>query len=245
MSFDNIKALLLDDETISLEHSRAVLESYLPQDHIFAVHSAVEAMRLLEIETVDLVFIDIEMPDTNGFSMAEYIHTTYPQIKVVFLTGHVELGMKSFDYEPLDFLSKPVDVLRLRKTLERFEAACRRGNRSGELVALDTGTGLSLLSPADILYIAKEKRKTVIHCVEQQYAVQYTLDELEVIFGDYGIFRTHQSFLVPLHRIVSVLPADFGKTYFANLNDGSQIPVSRIQYSKLRGYLSQQGIRIL
>lgn len=245
MSLQNVKVLILDDDQTSLDHSKSAFLSYIPEANIYGATNTVEAMRILESRPVDMAFLDIEMPDTDGFSVAEYVHSTYPQIKVVFLTGHVELGAKSFDYEPFDFLSKPIDVMRLKKTLNRYEAAQKNLAVKNELVAVDTGTGLVLLSPDDILYIAKEQRKTVIHCIKQNYTVQYSLEEMEAIFEDYGLFRTHQSFLVPLSKIISVQPANFGKTYMAQLAGGTQVPMSRIQYGKLRGHLTANGIRIL
>ena len=245
MSLENLKVLILDDEPHSLEQSRIAMASFVPNENILVASSAIEVMRILQTHPLEMIFLDIEMPDTDGFSIAEYIHESYPNIKVVFLTGHVELGAKSFEYEPFDFLGKPIDVMRLKKTLDRYENLKLNAGYRKELVAVDTGTGLVLLSPEDILYIAKEKRKTVIHCGEKSYIVQYSLDEIETIFNDYGLFRTHQSFIVPVDKIVSVQPADFGKTYHATLVDGRKIPVSRIQYSKLRGHLSAHGIRIL
>lgn len=245
MNLENLRILLLDDEQESLEHSIAAIASFVPEQNIYGATSAVEAMRILEYHPVEMAFLDIEMPDTDGFSVAEYIRGAYPQVKVVFLTGHVELGAKSFDYEPFDFLGKPIDVMRLRKTLSRYEAATQASVPQRELIAVDTGNALVLLSPSDILYIAKEKRKTVIHCTDQNYTVQYSLEEMETIFEDYGLFRTHQSFLVPLSRIVSVQPAGFGKTYMVQLMGGTQIPMSRIQYSKLRGHLAAKGVRVL
>lgn len=245
MNFEKLRVLILDDEPISLEHSKAAMTAFLPADNIATASSAVEAMRILEYSPVDLAFLDIEMPDTDGFSIAEYVHANHSHIKVVFLTGHAEFGAKSFDYEPFDFLTKPVDVMRLRKTLDRYVAKVQNTQPRNELVAVDTGTGLVMLCPADIHYIAKEKRKTVIYCADQSYTVQYSLEELELIFSDFGLFRSHQSFLVPLSKIVSVQPADFGKTYVANLQGGGQVPVSRIQYGKLREHLTANGIRIL
>lgn len=245
MSNSDPRVLVLDDESVSMEQSRAALTAFLPEENIYCAASTVEAMRILEFHPVDIAFLDIEMPDTDGFSVAEYIHAAHPHVKVVFLTGHVELGAKSFDYEPFDFLGKPIDVMRLRKTLSRFASSKQDSVFSKELVAVDTGAGLVMLSPSDILYIAKEKRRTVVHCASQDYAVQYSLEEMEAIFSDYGLFRTHQSFLVPLSKIVSVQSAEFGKTYVATLSGGVQVPVSRIQYSKLRGHLAAQGIRIL
>lgn len=245
MNYSDLRVLVLDDEPVSMEQSRAALMAFLPEENIYCAASIVEAMGILGFHPVEIVFLDIEMPDTDGFSVAEYIHSSYPHVKVVFLTGHVELGAKSFDYEPFDFLGKPIDVMRLRKTLSRFEASTQDSAFSRELVAVSTGAGLVMLSPSDILYIAKEKRRTVIHCASQDYAVQYSLEEMEAIFSDYGLFRTHQSFLVPLSKIISIQSAEFGKTYVATLSGGVQVPVSRIQFSKLRGHLTAQGIRIL
>jgi two-component system, LytTR family, response regulator len=245
MSMEKLHVLLLDDEQTGLEYSKTAIASFVPEQNIYAASSAVGAMRILESRPVDLAFLDIEMPDTNGFSAAEYIHSTYPQIKIVFLTGHVELGAKSFDYEPLDFLTKPIDVMRLSKTLNRYESSRKVAAGRKGLVAVDTGAGLVMLSPENILYISKEKRKTVIHCADRDYTVKNSLEEMEAVFEDFGMFRSHQSFLVPLDRIVSVQPADFGKTYTVQLSCGLRVPMSRSQYGKLRDRLTDSGIRIL
>lgn len=220
MSFSNIQVLILDDGPTSLAQSKEALASFLPEPSIFTAASAVEALSILETHPLDLIFADIEMPGTNGFSVAEYMRTAYPEVRVVFLTGHVELGAKSFDDEPFDFLGKPIDILRLRKTLERYEATRQNPHPQRSLIAVDTGTRLVMLSPADILYISKEKRTTVIFCQNCSYTVQHSLEEMETIFEEYGLFRTHQSFLVPLNKNVSVQPAEFGKTYTVHLAGG-------------------------
>ncbi len=108
---------------------------------------------------MDLVFIDREMPDTDGFSIADYVRDIQPKAKCVFLTGHTELGAKSYEYEPLDFLCKPVDILRLRKTFDRYERTRSAGGPATEQIGIESTTGFVLLSPADILYITRENRK--------------------------------------------------------------------------------------
>lgn len=185
------------------------------------------------------------MPDTDGFSIIEYLRSTQPGAKSVFLTGHTELGAKSYDYEPLDFLCKPLDTLRLKKTFERFERSRSPGRQSREQVALEGASGFVLVSPCDILYIAREGRKAVIHCKTENHMVPYALDELETIFSDFGLFRIHQSYLVPLERIGRVMRSEFGKTYSATLTDGTQVPVSRGKYGALREHLAAEGIQFV
>ena len=75
--------------------------------------------------------------------------------------------------------------------------------------------------------------------------VPYALDELETIFSDFGLFRIHQSYLVPLERIGRVMRSEFGKTYSATLTDGTQVPVSRGKYGALREHLAAEGIQFV
>lgn len=242
---ESLRVLVVDDEPYNLDRSRAALGMYLPAGNVVGATSAQEAIEALRAQDFGMVFLDIEMPDTTGFSMAEYVHANYPRAKVVFLTGHVELGARSFDYEPFDFLVKPVDVMRVRKTLDRYLAQQAAVPQRRERVALDTGTELVMLAPEDIRYISKEGRKTVIHCADKDYAEQYSLEELEAIFEDFGMIRTHQSFIVPLARVAGVQSASVGKTYAVRLDDGTTVPMSRIQYGKFRDRLAQEGIRVL
>ena len=111
---------------------------------------------------------------------------------------------------------------------------------------MDTSIGFVLLSPAEISYIGKDKRVIKIHCTNGvEYIVRRTMDEMESVFSDFGFFRIHQSYLVPLNNIISVRSAMFGKTYEATLNDQTCLPVSRDKYQKLRSFLINRGIHFL
>ena len=240
-----IQVLIVDDDPVSLEQSRQKIALYAGAEHIHTAQSAVEVMEILRKTAIDLAFVDVEMPDTDGFSVVEYLRESQPKAKYVFLTGHTELGAKSYDYEPLDFLCKPLDALRLKKTFERFDHSRAQNRYARGQVAVEGAHGFVLISPADILYIARENRKAVIHCKTESHTVKYSLDEIEVIFSDFGLFRIHQSYLVPLDRIVRVTKSEFGKTYSATLTDGTQVPVSRGKYGQLREYLAGEGIQFL
>lgn len=126
-----IQVLIVDDEPICLEQSRQKIALYVGEEHICTAQNAVEVMEILRNTAVDLAFVDVEMPDTDGFSIIEYLRSTQPGAKSVFLTGHTELGAKSYDYEPLDFLCKPLDTLRLKKTFERFERSRSPADKAG------------------------------------------------------------------------------------------------------------------
>ena len=245
LNLKKLKVLLIDDEPGSLEASRGKLSLYVPEENIHTASNAVEVMRVMNSLPIGLAFVDVEMPETDGFTITDYIRRSQPSAQVVFLTGHVELGAKSYDYEPLDFLSKPLDVLRLKRTFEKYERSKGVRDETRAQLALEGSSGFMLISPAEILYIAHEGRKNVLHLASGLREVRASLDELELMLGEYGFFRCHQSFIVPLRQIRSVSQSDFGRTFTAHLLCGESLPVSRGKFPLLRGELSRLGVRFL
>lgn len=240
-----IKVLIVDDESVSLQQSKEKIELYVPANQIYVASNSIEVMRIIKSVPIDLAFLDVEMPDTDGFAVADYLAEHQPKAKYVFLTGHVELGAKSYDYEPLDFLCKPMDAMRLQKTFERFERSRSKETHREEKIAIEMTTGFVMVRPSDIAYITRENRKSMIYCNKEQFVAKNTLDELEVIFSDFDIFRCHQSYLIPLGRIKSVKQSEFGRSYYAVLDSAEKIPVSRGKYVELREAIAGYASRVV
>lgn len=245
MKTEDLKVLLIDDEISSLEASKIKLSMYVSEENIYTASNAVEVLRAMNSIPVNIAFVDVEMPETDGFAIIDYIRQSQPKTQVVFLTGHVELGAKSYDYEPLDFLSKPLDVLRLKRTFEKYERAAGVSGEKREQLALKGANGFMLIAPAEIFYIAHVGRKNVLHMESETCEVRTSLDELELMLGEYGLFRCHQSFIVSLRQIRSVSQSDFGRTFTAHLLCGEDLPVSRGKYPLLCEELSRKGIRFI
>ena len=237
--------LLVDDEADSMEQSRGMISLYAEEGGIYTAANSVEVMQVLQSVPIDLAFVDIEMPDSDGFTIAGYIQSVQPKAKYVFLTGHTELGARSYDYEPLDFLCKPVNALRLQRTFQRFRRASAQSGAGIEQVAIESASGFVLISPADILYVTRESRKTAVCCQGASYTVKNSLDELELIFSEYGLFRCHQSYLVSLRHVTGVAQSDFGRTYWAVLDGGQRIPVSRGKYGPMQIRMQQRGVQFV
>ena len=236
-----VNVLIVDDDPVAMADARQNIAFYVEEKRIYQAANAVEMMRLLSTVPMDLAFLDMEMPDTDGFSVAEYLTKVQPRTRYVFLTGHTELGAKSYEFEPIDFLCKPVNAMRLQKTFERFDRL--RGDRPAvEQIAVETAAGFVLVPPGEIRYISRDNRKAVIHCGQQSYAVKSSLAELEVIFADYDLIRCHQSFLLSLGHVVSVEKSSFGRTYAAVVDTGERVPVSRGRYEELKAHLALQVV---
>lgn len=243
-----IRILIVDDDENSLRLSQRAMEQLVEPSCIHCARTAADTMRVLAEEDIELAFLDIDMPDTSGFSIADYLRQNHPRVQYVFLTGYVDFAARSFDYEPLDFLTKPIDLMRLQKTLERYESRSQQqgADYSRERIAVETSIGFVLLSPSEISYAGKERRAVKLYRAGgEEYVVRHSLDELESIFSDFGFFRIHQSYLVPLSNIISVQPSRFGKTYEAVLSDQTRLPVSRDKYQKLRSFLISKGVQFI
>lgn len=240
----NLNVLLLDDEPGSLACSQLALAHFVPRESIFCADTVEQAVEILQSQSIQMAFLDVELTHSNGFALCDYIHQNYPQIAVVILTGHVDLGAQSYDYQPFDFLTKPVDLLRMEKTFRRYRQ--RQAGAESRRVMIESGPGFILVDPRDILYIVKEGSACQVHCVGgEQYRVSHSLDRLETMLAGYDFFRTHQSYLVPVSRIQQVQSTRFGNTYEARLDDGSSVPVSRNKYAKLKEYILRHSMHLL
>lgn len=232
--------LLVDDQPLAAEDSIAALKYYVPGEQILYAESAAAAVQILQKRQVSLVFLDIEMPDMSGFSLAACLEEGYEGLPYVFLTGYADFAAESYDYEPIDFLTKPVDITRLGKTFERVE---KKTSSTVGKVAVRIGQDYVLVEPKEISYIYKEKRKIWIKLKdERECQAAMSLDELEQIFCDYGFFRCHQSFLIPLGDIRQVRASMFGQTYEAILEEGTVVPVSRSKYGRIKEELKLLGV---
>lgn len=116
-----IKAILVDDESHALETLKMLLELHFPKKfEILAMCNSVDkALLLIQEFEPDLVFLDIQMPQKNGFTLLDII----PQrnFEVIFTTAYKDHAITAFKHEAFDYLLKPIDSLELQKTIVRFE----------------------------------------------------------------------------------------------------------------------------
>ena len=111
-----IKVVLIDDE----KHCTSTLQFQLEQEDdieiIHIINDPREAKKVLETSSIDLVFLDIEMPLINGFDLLDGLKTK-PQI--IFITSKADYAVKAFDYEATDFLQKPISKERFNKAVKK------------------------------------------------------------------------------------------------------------------------------
>lgn len=202
---DAIRTLVVDDEPIA----RRTLELLLAQDpdiEWLGACVALEAERAIAEQRPDLLFLDVEMPELDGFSLLERVGLeTVPA--VVFVTAFPRHALKAFDVDAVDFLLKPFDDARFAETLRRAKAALVRASPDPDtprhtlrLVVRHSGR-IRVIDVADVDWIEAADYYACLHVGEQGYLVRQTMTELERSLDPARFFRVHRSSIVNLARV--------------------------------------------
>lgn len=235
-----IRCILVDDEADSLEVMELLLKTYCPQVTVEAIcDSAEKGIEAINRLRPDVVFLDVEMPNMNGFDMLEKFDSLF--FEVVFITAYHQFAIKAFRYSALNYLLKPVDPDDLQETIQRIEK--RKGSplkeqmellmqtvRSGSTqtvsrIALTTSEGLLFVHTSDIIYCESDSNytKVVMHG-GKTILVSKPLKELDDTLAGSDFYRIHNSYLVNLSHISNYVRGEGG---YVVMDNGAPISISR------------------
>jgi two-component system LytT family response regulator len=251
----NLTAMIVDDE----ELARALLREYIgssPDIEILAeCANGFEAVKAIAEKKPDLVFLDVQMPKLNGFEVLELIGQ---EVAVIFVTAYDQYAMRAFDEHAVDYLLKPFSLERFQKALERarqrvgekgtaqesaikpipsdLARAARPPQEFVQRIVVRDGARVHII-PVERLDFAESQDDYVsLHSQGKSYLKEQTISSLEASLDPERFVRIHRSVIVNLERVAKIEP--YAKdSRVAVLSDGSQLPVSKAGYERLRGLL--------
>lgn len=249
-----IKAIIVDDEPYCCDALEILLQRYCPQVQVAAIcNSGQSALAAIKDLQPQLVFLDIEMPQMNGFELLEKL----PQInfELIFATSYDQYAIKAIRFSALDYLLKPIDreelqhavqkvVQRLHNQLpQQLEILLQKIHQPAvpvKRIALPTMEGLQLVSLDSIISCASNSNYTTFSLKDKQkLTVSRTLKEVEELLEEYSFLRVHHSYVVNLNEVNKYVKGEGG---YLVMSDESTIDVSRsrkdmllqkLQYNKL------------
>ena len=239
-----IRTLILDNDIHSALAARTALAEYPELEIAGVFQRGEELFRYLEGDSAHLLFLDIELDGESGFDTARRLGEQYPELLVVFLTGHSSYAIDGYDFHPVNFLTKPINPVKLRQTVE--EVRRRLGSmvrQSAARLMFPLKGGYRILDVRDICFIERSSRRNFLHTeTERLHIMSYTMKDLDEMLSKHGFFLSHQSYIISLYRITAV--RDIGRQlYEAQLRGVPEpVPVSRTRYNELIRQLEKANI---
>lgn len=240
-----IRAITVDDEAPARERVARFLSKFDEIDVIGEAGNGKEAVKMIDGKNPDLVFLDIQMPDFDGFEVLRLLKS---EPIVIFVTAYDEYAIRAFEINALDYLLKPFSFERFKKAIKRAEEEIKKKERFSskitnllsalekrclERIAIREGARILVVEVEDIDWIGTEKGPVFIHTKRKKYAVNFTLDGLEKKLDPKLFFRSHRSALLNLNRIKEIIPWFSGR-YKIILNSGDEVPLSRDRVRELK-----------
>jgi two-component system response regulator AlgR len=245
-----LRALVVDDERLARARMRTLLsDCKAPAVHcVGEAANAVQAMEVLQHQTVDVALIDIHMPGADGLTLARSLQSLPRAPALIFVTAHVEHAVLAFDLEAVDYLTKPVRLERLQLALQKVERhmQTRRGleaNIAKEDVLIIQERGRTERIPVQqILYFKAELKYVTVRTASRSYILDGSLNELEEKYRA-DFVRIHRNALIA-RRAVRALEKHFdaeeGEGWAVRLNGVDELlAVSRRQLAAVRELVSR------
>jgi len=246
-----VTAAIVDDEELARNLLREYLQTVPDIEIVAECANGFEAVKAIAERKPDLVFLDVQMPKLDGFEVLELIGR---DVAVIFTTAYDTYAMRAFDAHAVDYLLKPFRLERFQAAVERARqrigtpppspedlAAAARGpaHYATRLVVKD-GTRVHVIPAERLDYAEAQDDYVALHSQGKSHLKQQTISNLEATLDPREFVRIHRSYLVNLARVARIEP--YGKdSRVAVLADGTQLPVSRAGYDRLKALLDERG----
>jgi two-component system LytT family response regulator len=223
-----LQILLVDDENDALEALEWKLSNYIENVEVKTCNSPLKAIEIINAEKPDVVFLDIQMPEMDGFTMIEKLQNR--DFNLIFTTAHDEFALKAIKVSAIDYLLKPVDKDELLAAMDKIKKS-KKGNllenklqlllnninENNDKINISADGKVYLLDKDDVVMLKSDKSYTTIYLKsEQQILVSKTLKEVEKKFMFPEFFRVHNSYLVNLNHVKEYLKGLGGELIMTN-----------------------------
>lgn len=246
-----ISCYIIDDEPNNIDSLMYILKNNHPEIRIIGYSlNPDQAIEQINSSKPDILFLDIQMPNKNGFELLNEIENS--DFEVVFITAYDEYGIQAVKISALDYLLKPLNEVELagaiKKATEKINEKRQNANLENLLLnfnynALDPKIALAMnrqtqfVSVSEIIRCQADNNYTEIYLEDgSKVIISKTLKEYDEMLKGLGFLRCHHSHLINIKHIQGIIGPGFHKIL---LNDKTEIPISRMKKEIVKNTLSK------
>ncbi len=228
-----MNCLIVDDESVSREILTFLCEKEESVNLVDSFSNAMDAFRFLNKEEVDLIFLDVHMPDFTGF---EFVQTLKNPPLIIITTSDKGSALKAFEFESIiDFLNKPIDPERFKKSILKAEKILKKNNKTNAVPVVKKSSDHFFINiDKRLIKINSEEVNLVeasgdyinIQTVKENFRVHTTLARINEKLPQDIFFKVHRSFIINLNKIIDIQDNTV-------LIHKSVIPISRSKRAEL------------
>jgi two-component system, LytTR family, response regulator len=251
-----VRTLIVDDELLARERLRQLLAAEPEIEITGECSDGNAAVEAIQTKRPDLIFLDVQMPELDGFGVLEAIEAD-PAPVVVFVTAHDKFALRAFEVHAVDYLLKPFDRERFKTALDRaldrvkhreganaaqqsqaaMIAELRPPSKPLERLAVKTSGKVIFVKVGDIDYIESAHNYVELHVEKQSHLLRETLNAIEARLPADKFVRISRSVIVNIERVKELQPLFYGE-YTVTLHNGVRLTLSR----RFRDKLQQLGL---
>ncbi len=216
------KCIVVDDEELARELIKTYIKKVDFLECVASFDNPMEALSMLKSSKIDLLFLDIQMPDIKGTDFAELINTA--DTRIIFTTAYSEYALKGFELNALDYLVKPITFKRFFSAVERLP---KQESSEEDYIIIKSGYDLHKVIYEDIIYIESDSEYVNYHLENgKKIMANQSLGKLESILPN-SFLRVHRSYIVNKEKVTGLKNREL-------LLSNKKIPVSDSYYNNVK-----------
>jgi two-component system LytT family response regulator len=247
-----MKALIVDDEPLAREGMALLLKEEPAITSFSAARNGAEAVAMIRSDKPDLVLLDVQMPEMDGFGVLRAIGAEHMP-PVIFVTAHDKYAIQAFEVNAIDYLLKPVTRERCSQALERLRERISQGTDNRHVlsllqqlaapprylarVALRAGGKISFVNVEEILFVQAAENYVQLHLKAARHLLHVPIATFEDSLDPRVFLRIHRSLIVNVRHIHELETGPHGE-YIVVLQGGARLQSSRSYHEKIKRWAS-------
>lgn len=221
-----MRCVIVDDEFPAREELKYFISKFPGTELTQEFGDSLDAFDYLQehAKEVDILFLDINMPELNGLNLGKIIRKLNPAMKIIFVTAYREYAVDAFEIQAFDYLLKPYSEDRIEKLLSRLSVEKKQISNK---VSISVGEKIMVFNTEDIIVVEADKKESRVYTTKECYLTKMKISDWEEQLPENQFYRCHRSYLVNLSKVREIEPW-FNNSFMIHMESCPvKIPVSR------------------